>query len=197
MVMGCSKTRKAVIFDPAPGSAEPINAYLTEHQLTPEIILLTHSHWDHIADVAALKTKWQIPVAVHSADAPNLERPGADGLPTFLPIQGVTPDRLLSDGEEISVGSFKFRVIHTPGHSVGSVCFYEPGLGLLISGDTLFKGTIGNLSFPTSRPDEMWSSLEKLQKLDPSTKVFPGHGPDTVLSLESWLPRAKELFGEE
>ena len=197
IVIGCSSTDLAVIFDPAAESAYQINAYLTKHQLAPKCILLTHSHWDHIADVTTLKEKWKIPVAVHSADAPNLEQPGADGLPFSLSIPGVQPDRLLAEGDVIAVGTLQFQVIHTPGHSLGSVCFYEPKQKLLISGDTLFKGCIGNLSFPTSDPDAMWPSLQKIQKLDPSTRIFPGHGPDTVLSHESWLSQAKALFGDQ
>jgi len=187
-------THQAAIVDPSPSSAAKMNQYLTEEQLTPKLVLLTHSHWDHIADAAEIKEKWGIPVAVHSDDAPNLEKPGADRLPMFIPIRGVKPDQLLADGDELSLGELQIQVIHTPGHSPGSVCFYLPQQGILLSGDTLFKGTIGNLSFPTSQPDRMWSSLEKLQKLPPDTKVYPGHGPDTSLVKETWLSQAKSLF---
>ncbi len=195
ILVACSKTQLTAIFDPAPDSTPQVNACLAEHNLTPKMILLTHSHWDHIADVAALKKIWQIPVAIHSADLPNLEQPGADGLPFYIPMQGVKPDQLLAGGDVISIGSLCFQVIHTPGHSPGSVCFYEPEQHILISGDTLFKGSIGNLSFPTSKADDMWPSLDKLQKLAPTTRIFPGHGPDTILCKESWLPHAKSMFG--
>ena len=195
IVLACSETRLAVIVDPSPGSAEPINAYLAKHQLNPIKILLTHSHWDHIADVAKLKVKWPIPVAIHPEDVPNLERPGSDGLPALVSVQGVKPDQLLADGDLETVGSLQLQVIHTPGHSPGSVCFYEPSQKILLTGDTLFKGSIGNLSFPTSTPDDMWPSLEKIKKLPLDTRIYPGHGPDTVLSKESWLNQAKSMFG--
>ncbi len=82
----------------------------------------------------------------------------------------------------------RFQVLHTPGHSVGSVCFYEPDHHLILTGDTLFKGAIGNLSFPTSQPFLMESSLAKLGRLPPDTRVFPGHGPSTTIKAESyWL----------
>jgi glyoxylase-like metal-dependent hydrolase (beta-lactamase superfamily II) len=75
----------------------------------------------------------------------------------------------------ISVGKLQLQVIHTPGHSPGGVCFYLADQKTLISGDTLFRGTIGNLSFPTARPKLMWSSLKRLAQLPQDTKVYPGH----------------------
>ncbi len=101
---------------------------------------------------------------------------------------------ILEEGDRISIGEIAFTVISTPGHSPGCVCFYCEKEHILFSGDTLFKGTIGNLTFPTSVPDEMWPSLDKLAALPPETKVYPGHGPSTTIGDESWLPRARKLF---
>ena len=194
-VVACPLTREAAIFDPAPDSAVAIQAFLSDQQLKPQKILLTHSHWDHIADVQQLKEFYQIPVAIHPLDAPNLQRPGADGLPCWITIPSVQPDILLEEGMQVPVGNLVFHVLYTPGHSPGCVCFYESQQQMLISGDTLFKGTIGNLSFPTSQPDLMWSSLAKLARLPPQTRIFPGHGPATTLAAESaWLSDAKKLF---
>lgn len=195
-VLACPETRKAAIVDPAPESAHKIITYLTENQLTPDKILLTHSHWDHIADTSILKKKYHIPVYIHSLDTPNLLEPGADGLPCWIEIEGVQPDRLVKEGDEIAVGNLKARVIETPGHTPGGVCFYFEEPGVLISGDTLFKGTIGNLSFGTSRPHLMWDSLKKLAALPPQTQVYPGHGPSTTIGAEKWLNRAEEYFGD-
>ncbi len=86
------------------------------------------------------------------------------------------------------------KVIHTPGHSPGGVCFYLPSEKILFSGDTLFRGTIGNLSLPTARPDLMWDSLKKLAALPPETKVYPGHGGPTTISAEKWIAHAKGKF---
>src|SRR5205085_3035340 len=132
-----------------------ISTYLNQHLLSVKKILLTHSHWDHIADVMPLKEKFHLPVYVHALDAPNLQQPGADGLPCWLTISGVQPDVLLEEGMEVPIGKLMFKVLHTPGHSPGCVCFYESSQHVLFSGDTLFKGTIGNLSFPTSQPSLM------------------------------------------
>jgi hydroxyacylglutathione hydrolase len=194
-VVACANTRAAAIIDPAPDSASKIEAFLTEQKLEPQKILLTHSHWDHIADVKQLKEKYHLPVSIHPLDAPNLQQPGADGLPCWIKIAAVQPDVLLEDGMQVVLGKLKFQVLHTPGHSPGCVCFYEPQQQVLFSGDTLFKGTIGNLSFPTSQPSLMWPSLAKLGQLPPQTRVFPGHGSATTIETESvWLHDAKKLF---
>lgn len=196
-VVSCPATHQAAIIDPGVDSAKLISDYLTDQNLNPACIWLTHSHWDHIAEVAELKKKYSIPVAIHFADIPNLKNPGSDGLPCWIPIQGVTPDMIVDEGMTLTLGKLVFSIIHTPGHSPGSICLYCPEQNLLISGDTLFKGTIGNLSFPTSEPDKMWDSLEKLAKLPPSTQVFPGHGPSTTIGQESWLSNAKNLFDRD
>ncbi len=186
--MGCQETHEAAIVDPAPRSFSLVESFLSEKGLKPQKILLTHSHWDHIAEAKAFKDHYAIPLYVHPLDAFNLEEPGADGLPYFIEIPPVTPDILLEEGMEIKIGMLNFRVIHTPGHSVGSVCFYEPNHQIVLTGDTLFKGTIGNLSFPTSQPFLMESSLAKLGRLPVKTRVFPGHGPSTTIGAESrWL----------
>lgn len=195
-VVSCPITKQAAIIDPAPESATSIISYLTQHQLIPTKILLTHSHWDHIADVVPLKKKYGIPVYIHAFDAPNLEHPGSDRLPCWISIESVTPEHLIKEGDKISIGEITFEVIDTPGHTPGGVCFYSKGEKVLFSGDTLFQGTIGNLSFPTSRPHLMWDSLSKLAKLPAETRVFPGHGPETTIQKEKWLDRAEELFGD-
>ncbi len=180
----CAKSQEAAIIDPAPNSAEKIEAFISQHHLEPKKIVLTHSHWDHIADVSVLQNRYHIPVHVHIKDALNLEQPGADGLPCWIKIPGVKPDFYLEEGSHVRVGELNFLVLHTPGHSPGSVCLFEPNEGILFSGDTLFQGAIGNLSFPTSQPDLMQSSLVKLAKLPLNTLVFPGHGPSTTIQDE-------------
>jgi len=194
-VIGCHATKQAAIIDPAPKSAISIMTCLEQNQFNCNKILLTHTHWDHIADVAPLKKQTGATVYVHPLDVPNLEQPGADGLPFWIPIEGVNPDFFLNEGDLISIGNISIRVIHTPGHSSGSVCLYCAEENILFSGDTLFAGTIGNLSFPTSQPDLMWPSLAKLRQLPPQTIVYPGHGVQTSIGSEPWLAHAKEKFG--
>ncbi len=195
-IIACEKTSAAALIDPSPGSAEALTSYIEKQGLQPQMILLTHSHWDHIAEVSTLKDLLKLPVYIHPLDAPNLTNPGSDGLPCWISIKGVVPDHLLQDGENITLGNLKLQVIHTPGHSPGGVCFWNQKENILVSGDTLFHGSIGNLSFPTSNADSMWTSLAKLAKLPPQTAVYPGHGPSTTIGNEPWLNRAKEFFGD-
>lgn len=196
ILLGCKASGSAAVIDPSLGSAELILQELQEKGLKLEKILLTHSHWDHIADAHELKLKTGAKIYIHPLDAANLERPGADGIPLFFPIQGEVADSFLEEGKTIEVGSLRIEIIHSPGHSPGSVCFYLREQKLLVSGDTLFQGSIGNLHLPTAQPQNMWLSLKKLLALPPDTHVIPGHGADTTLGEESWLSRAEELFSE-
>lgn len=193
-ILFCPITKEAVFIDPAPGSCQKLIEFVAAHELTPKGIWLTHSHWDHIADVAALLKKFPIPVFVHTDDAENLIHPGSDQLPCWISFEGVKPTHLLHEGDSLSVGELQATVIETPGHTPGGVCFYLPKEKLLFSGDTLFQGSIGNLSFPTARPLLMWKSLSKLDKLPPDTLFLPGHGPSSTIGKETWLGKAEELF---
>lgn len=191
----CSKTNQAVIIDPAPDSFDSISQFIKDENLNPIALWLTHSHWDHIADASKVVEHYHLPVYIHPLDAPNLQKPGSDRLPCWISIKGVAPTHLLNEGDTVSVGDLTFTVIHTPGHTPGGVCFYCPQENVLISGDTLFQGTIGNLSFPTAVPDKMWPSLAKLATLPPQTRVYPGHGNPTTIGNEPWLGRAEQIFG--
>ena len=195
-LIACLKTGACAIIDPSPGSKDLLIHEIETKGLTPLCIILTHSHWDHIADVHALSCHFpSCKVLVQEEDAPNLMSPGADLLPLPLPIEAHRPDLLLHEGDIIHVGELLLEVLHTPGHSPGSICLYVKKEGLLFSGDTLFKRSIGNLSFPTSDKKRMWPSLEKLCLLPKETQVFPGHGESTTLANESWLSRAEKIFG--
>ncbi len=196
IVLACSQTSAACIIDPAYESFQSIPSYIEKHSLNVTTIILTHSHWDHLADLSKFKEKYNVPIQVHPADLNNVIKPGADGLPLLFPIPGVQVDSFFNEGDTLSIGNLKLQVIHTPGHTPGGVCFYIPEHQTLISGDTLFQGSIGNLSFPTADPEAMWVSLDKLAKLPPATKVYPGHGPSTTIAAESWLANAKQIFGD-
>ncbi len=193
-LIGCPSTKKAAVIDVPFDTAEILSSRAQELSLQIEMILLTHSHWDHIAEVYELKKLLNIPVYVHEEDAENLEMPGSDRLPLFFPIQGVKPDGYLHQGQVVFVGTLRIEVIHTPGHTPGGICFYLPNEKVIFTGDTLFRGTIGNLSFPSSRPALMWNSLKTLAALPHETKVYPGHGESTTIKAEQWIAQAKGRF---
>jgi len=190
--LACSKTKKAAIIDVPFDSLNPLLKRAKELELTIDRILLTHSHWDHIAEAGLLKEKLKIPIYIHKEDAGNLESPGSDGLPLPYPIKGAKADHYLSDGQILTLGQLRIKVIHTPGHSPGCVCFYIEDEKTLISGDTLFRGTHGKTIFSTGRPALMWESLKKLSRLPADTIVYPGHGPTTTIGAEAWMAKAGE-----
>jgi len=206
----------AALIDAPPGLHEKIEEIIEERNLHLEQLILTHSHWDHIADASMLKKLYHMPLSIHEEDLPNLLSPGADKMPFRMHIAPCTPDllspgadkmpfrmhiapctpdRILKDEDLISIGGTEWQVIHTPGHSPGGISLFQPDEKILFSGDTLFKSSIGNLSFPTSEPDRMWPSLKRLSTLPAETRVFPGHGPSTTIGQERWLSRAEQVFG--
>jgi len=191
-LLACLETSKGMFIDPAPGSFE--NLTNASAGVKIEGILLTHSHWDHIGDLKKLKTSFDVPVYVHQKDRANVVKPGSDGLPLMSPIEGVEPEFDLKEGQIITIGHLELKVIETPGHTPGGVCFYLEKEKILFAGDTLFKGSIGNLSLPTADRSAMWKSLEKLEKLPADTVVYSGHGPSTTIGDENWLPKAREIF---
>lgn len=184
ILVACPQTKEAAIIDVPLESVSWILEELEKNALHLKMILLTHSHWDHIGGLSELKKKLSTPVYVHIEDRANVEHPGTDGLPLLFPIQGVIPEHSLEGDQVLNLGNIKIDVLHTPGHTPGGVCFWFPQEKVLVSGDTLFKGAIGNLSFKTARPRLMSSSLQKLWDLPLDTKVIPGHGEQTTIQAE-------------
>jgi len=186
IVVACEDTKKAAVIDPSFGSEGKVEKFIKKNNYTLDKILLTHAHWDHIADVKFLKEKFSCPVYVHRLDADLLKNPEK---PFFseITVPSIKPDRLLEDNEKIKLGNLEILTIHTPGHTVGSVCYYIEKEKVLFSGDTLFKGAFGRVDFPYSNPKDMIKSLKKLSILPKDVKVYPGHGADTTIGKENWI----------
>jgi glyoxylase-like metal-dependent hydrolase (beta-lactamase superfamily II) len=194
-LIACPQTKQAAIIDAPQGIAPTLVKEVKDHGFKVQTIFITHSHWDHIADAAKLKRAFEAPLYINSLDADNLKRPGSDKLPMFFSVEGVEADGLLKEGEVFHVGDLELKVIETPGHSPGGVSLWFPKEKVLFSGDTLFRGSMGRIDFPTSSATKMWESLKKLGRLPPDTKVYPGHGPATTIAAEGWVDRAETIFG--
>lgn len=183
--------KRAWLFDAPPGAFPFLEKRLEE--LSLEKIFLTHSHWDHIADIAPIAEKTGAPVYVHVEDAGNMRSPGTDGLRPSPKIRGVAALQEIVGGEEFFFGTARMVVLHTPGHSRGSVCYHFPEEKLLIAGDTLFRGSYGRLDLATSVPEKMKGSLSLLSQLPPDTRVVSGHGDETTVAEERWLGRLGKI----
>ncbi|MCR5848916.1 MAG: MBL fold metallo-hydrolase [Lachnospiraceae bacterium] len=174
-----------ILIDPAM-NGENFVTKLREKGLTIKALLLTHAHFDHMMGVEGVRRLEENVLVYGSADdsegfrSPELNQCGMINKNISLKL-----DREVKDGDEISVGSMKCKVISTPGHTIGSVCFYFEDEGLLFSGDTLFFESVGRTDFETGSSADLRRSLQKLFKLPPETKVYPGHHDFTTIGHET------------
>lgn len=183
-ILGNEETKEAIVIDPGDDIPDVLGI-LKKNALKLDRILLTHGHIDHVSGVKELKDATGAAVFLHKGDIFLYEQ-----LPTQASFFGIAAndiikiDTILEDGMEIGAGDLKCRVIHTPGHTPGSVSFYFPS-GIVFTGDTLFRWSIGRTDLWGSSHEELMSSIkDKLFKLDEKTKVYPGHGPATTIGAE-------------
>lgn len=180
-------TREAIVIDPALGG-EAVYAKARDLEVSVKFILNTHGHADHTADNAFLQSKTGAKIGIHESDLDWLEK-NAKNRPGYLaetPLPSKA-DLRLREGSQVQVGDTALTVLHTPGHTDGSACFYEGNRGVLFSGDTLLRGGPGRTDLLGSSPGLMTLSLRRLRQLPRETKVFPGHGPATRLADEAWM----------
>lgn len=173
---------KGFIVDPG-GQADKISRKIDELGFKPEFILLTHGHVDHIGAVEDLRDMYTIPVLIHEDDGPMVEDRDLN-LSNMMPSADACfkADKTFKDGDILYPGEFDIKVLHTPGHTAGGSCFIIEGS--VLTGDTLFKGSVGRTDLATADPDQMVKSLKKLKGLDEKLIVYPGHGADTTIGEE-------------
>ena len=175
-VANCQKEKKAIVIDPGFEStyeAEQVIRYVDENLLTVEFIVNTHGHRDHISGNLVLKRKYKVPVCIHEYDAGYL-----NNLESSLSPLNV----LLKDGSLIEFGRVSLKVMHTPGHSPGSVSLV--GKKLVFTGDTLFSGGIGRTDFPGGSDRDMKFALQNLMSLPDDYFIYPGHGRVSIIGDE-------------
>jgi len=193
-IVGSEESRDGMIIDPG-AEAEVILDTAEQLGLSISLIVATHCHMDHIGAVAQVKEATGAEFALHEADTGGLTQSLSRRLGPLLggsfrsPPQ---PDRLLKEGDVLKLGELGFTVLHTPGHSLGGICLYGPGL--VFCGDTLFNFSIGRTDFPGCSYELLLDSIfSKLMTLPDETKVFPGHGPATTIGIErEWNPYLRD-----
>ncbi|MCI9163032.1 MAG: MBL fold metallo-hydrolase [Lachnospiraceae bacterium] len=180
-----NKTRQAVVVDPADNGAYVLNK-CRELEVTPTAILLTHGHFDHIMAVEDICRAFPCQVYAGREENQLLQDPSMNLSGSMGTEQiGIEADVLVRDGEVLSLIGFEWKVLETPGHTAGSVCYYLESEKVLISGDTLFADSLGRTDLPTGDSRAIVRSItEKLLALPEDTMVYPGHGEVTTIGHE-------------
>lgn len=178
---------EALVLDPGMNATDSLVARAADNELRVHLIANSHGHIDHIYDNGPLKRATGAPLAIHPDDAYRLDGRNNYG----LEIERTTAERELREGELVEVGRLAFRVLHTPGHTEGSVCLYEPTQRLLLAGDVLFAGSYGRTDLPGGDDAAMVESLARLARdLQDEVRVLPGHGAETTIGRErAWMER--------
>ena len=182
-IVSDESTSEAFIVDPG-DDGEKLMSAIQSKSLDLKFIILTHGHFDHIMAVNHIIEKTGAKLFIHTLDAPMLKDPSLSLLNRFSTkeMTFTAPDRCLNDGDVIKIGNSEISVIHTPGHTQGSICI-KVGDDL-ISGDTLFRESIGRSDFPGGDYKTLLSSLKTLVSLNVKGKIYPGHGMSTTMAHE-------------
>lgn len=177
----------ALVLDPGMGAAEALVQRVAANGLHVHVVANSHGHIDHVFDNAAMVRSSGAPLAIHPDDAYRLDGRNSYGF-TVEPSVAMQD---LREGDQLRIGDLVFDVLHTPGHTEGSVCLYEERAGLLLAGDVLFAGSYGRTDLPGGDDDLMVASLARLARdLPDAVRVLPGHGPETTIGRERpWMER--------
>lgn len=184
-VMGDEASREAIVIDPG-DDIEDVLALVRKHNLQVKQIVVTHAHIDHVGGAMKLRAATGAPILLNQNDYDLLKMLDAQAAWIGVAPPGkVEIDQSLEQADQVQVGSLSARVLHTPGHTEGSVCLYFPAEKKLIAGDTLFAGSIGRTDLPGGSFKKIINSLhEKVLALPDETVVVPGHGPLTTIGEE-------------
>ena len=166
---------------------EGVADWLERRQLRPVALLLTHQHFDHVMDAAAVKARFGCPIYAFAAHSRRLTLEDLFGMATgtTLSVPSYEVDHVLDGKGGVEIAGMSFELKHVPGHSPDSICFYSKTEGLLFGGDVLFAGSVGRTDFPGGSAQLLLSGIvEKILPLPDETRVFPGHGPETSIGEE-------------
>ncbi|MBN2513878.1 MAG: MBL fold metallo-hydrolase [Sedimentisphaerales bacterium] len=165
----------------------PLVQFLQQQNLNPEAILITHGHIDHIGGVEIIRESWpKTKVYIHKDDAEMLTDPNENLSMLAGTVFQARPAEVVINGQtEIRAAGLRFEILHTPGHTPGGICLHCPSDGIAFVGDTLFAGSVGRSDFPGGSHEQLIQSIQtRLLVLPETTRIYPGHGPDTTLRNE-------------
>ncbi len=183
-----STGKSCMVIDPGfPKESVELAEFIIERKLRVEYIIATHGHFDHVLGVDKLRERlgYKPKFYIHIDDL-NLLAKAGDALNQFFGVyvKPPKPDVYLYGGERFTLNGIVFEIIHTPGHTRGSICIYIESEKIMFTGDTLFRGSIGRFDFPESDENLMRKSLQRLANMDPEIRIFPGHGNESTLKNE-------------
>ncbi len=179
-----TQSRKSVVIDPSIES-ETVIEHVRQGGTDLRAIWNTHGHLDHVYDNALWKKQFDAPIWMHEADAFLLEHLREQAIWLGLPPGNPVPiDQTFQDNQTVSIGEHSAQILHTPGHSPGSVSLYFADQSVLFGGDVLFQGSVGRTDLPGCDNSQLQSSLRTLMQLPPQTRVLSGHGDETTLGEE-------------
>ncbi len=176
------ETGESALIDPG-AEPERLIAAVERSGSSLTAMWITHAHIDHVGAIAGVKRRWPVPVYLHPLDATLYRHARTQAEVYGLPFDDPPPpDRELADGDTLEIGALQFNVAHVPGHAPGHVMIH--GHGVAFVGDCLFAGSVGRTDLPGSNGAHLARSLERITALDPSTVLYPGHGPATTVREE-------------
>jgi len=183
------ESKQCIIMDPGcytPAEKDELSRFIEQQALLPVRLINTHCHIDHVLGNKFVADTYRLQLELHLMEIPLLR-----AVTEYGPQYGIFPEEvpeptlLIREGDEIKFGTTTLKVLHTPGHSPGSLCFYDESSGQIISGDVLFQLSIGRTDLPGGNYTDLMKSIrEKLFVLPEGTKVYPGHGPSTTIGFE-------------
>lgn len=184
-------SKECFVTDPG-DEPDRIMDFINENKLKVKYLMCTHAHFDHIGALSDLKVDTGAKILIHEADLPIYENSQEHAAMWGFEIDPIPrPDMFVREGDKINIGELHFEILHTPGHSPGGICIY--GEGIVITGDTLFAGSVGRTDLPGGDVLKLKASFRRLLSLSDGIKVLPGHGPETTIGRE----RTENFFASE
>lgn len=181
-IIGDERTREVFIVDPG-DEPDRILDFVNEDNLETKFIVCTHAHFDHVGAINEIREITKAKIILHKDDLILYKNVEMQGLTWGFDIEPlIEPDIIVSEGYNLEIGDLRFMVLHTPGHSPGSICLY--GEGILITGDTIFAGSVGRTDLYGGDINQLKKSFKRLIELPDNTIILPGHGPESTIMKE-------------